>query len=93
MFIGNQREQLQESQPIAAADRLLSIMEEIAGHGEKALACIRSQLVDSARIHQNAQAVSARSSSGAAASTAPKTTMLVEAPLKRRLVQRISICV
>ena len=79
--------------PIASADGLLSIMEEIAGHGEKALACIRSQLVDSARVHQNAQAVSARSSSGAAASTAPKTTMLVEAALERRLVQRISICV
>ena len=78
--------------PIAAADRLLSIMKEIAGHGEKALACIRSQL-DSARVHQNAPAVSARSSSGAAASTAPKTTMLIEAPLERRLVQRISLCV
>ena len=82
--------------PVAAADRPLSIMEEIAGHGEKALACIRSQLVDSARVHQTAQAVSARSSSEAVASTAPKTNpqpvadVMSEAPSDFEDVSRLS---
>ena len=50
-------------EPVVAAERPPTIVEELAGHGEQALARIRSQLMTSSGVHQTAHAVPAQSSS------------------------------
>ena len=76
--------------PVVPAERPLTIMEEIAGHGEHALALIRSQLMSSSGAHRTAQAVSAQSPSKPAASMAPKTALQPVAPIADDITEATS---